>query len=100
MINVYIDIDFYYLPCSVTGLDKLNIMNVHINDVKEGLKKIRIQKTKDGVKELEEYKNWPKTSEFEEFQKDFDDKIGCKIIGKFKIDPVDGNFHINLHSQP
>jgi len=96
-LNINLDIEFPFMPCTLLSLDVQDIMGTHMVDIQGSLFKKRI-KDNELVAKSNALTQYNRMAIMEESQKALEDKEGCYIQGYFQINRVPGNFHISSHA--
>lgn len=96
-VPVNLDIVLHSFPCHLMGLDVVDFLETHRVGVHDNLKYVSLDPNGNEIGEV----NMEMSDEdtIKEFDEAYNKGYGCRIVGKFEILLVPGNFHIAFHSK-
>jgi hypothetical protein len=92
-ISINMEILFNNVPCNLLSLDIVDIMNNHKGDISDTLTKKKYFHQNRRIAE-----NYITNRDVANLVKAINDKEGCALVGKIRVNQVPGEFHVSFHN--
>ena len=92
-ISVNMELLFNNVPCNLLSLDIVDIMNNHKGDISDTLTKKKYFHQNRRIAE-----NYITNRDVANLAKAINDKEGCALVGKIRVNQVPGEFHVSFHN--
>jgi len=92
-ISINMELLFNNVPCNLVSLDIVDIMNNHKGDISDTLTKKKYFHQNRRISE-----NYITNRDISNLVKAVNDKEGCALVGKIRVNQVPGEFHISFHN--
>ncbi len=92
-ISINMELLFNNVPCNLLSLDIVDIMNNHKGDISDTLTKKKYFHQNRRIAE-----NYISNRDVANLVKAVNNKEGCALVGKIRVNQVPGEFHVSFHN--
>ena len=92
-ISINMELLFNSVPCNLLSLDTVDVINNHKGDISDTITKKKFYENGGNYGQ-----NYVTNRDIADLVRAVNDREGCALVGKIKVNQVPGEFHISFHN--